>query len=121
MSREQVVATVIGDKVGSRSAGSRSALHARPGLRHTRTAYSRGEVVDGPADGPVNAALLLSDQILGSLSERSVGVLPALLGGMTRREIAEAEGISASAVSQRVRNDGLGALVAAEEMLRTVT
>lgn len=94
---------------------------SRPGLRHVRTAYRRAADVEGPDENSVNAALLLRDQLLGGLSSRSVGVLRGLLAGRTQREIAEAEGISPSAVSQRVRNDGLAALMRAEEMLRTVT
>ncbi len=93
----------------------------RPGLRHARTAYSRATDQPGVPEGPVNAALVLRDHIIGSLSDRSLGVLRGLLAGSTQREIAEAEGISASAVSQRVRNDGLTALVAAEQMLRDLT
>jgi hypothetical protein len=38
----------------------------------------------------------------------------------TQVEIAAAEGISASAVSQRVRRDGLGVLVSAAAELRRV-
>jgi DNA-binding NarL/FixJ family response regulator len=54
---------------------------------------------------------------MGGLSDRSLGVLRGLLSGRTQREIAEKEGVSASAVSQRVRNDGLAALVASERLL----
>ena len=36
----------------------------------------------------------------------------------TQAELAEREGISASAVSQRVRVDGIGAVLAAHELLR---
>lgn len=92
----------------------------RAGLRQARTAYHLASGTEGPAAEAVNAALLLRDHVVGGLSERSVGVVRGLLAGSTQREIAEGEGISASAVSQRVRNDGLAALLAAEELLRTV-
>lgn len=92
----------------------------RPGLRHVRTAYARAEDGDGPAEDAVNAALILRDQVLGGLSPRSLGVLRGLLAGRTQKEIAEAEGITPSAVSQRVRNDGLAAVIAADEMLGRV-
>jgi len=36
----------------------------------------------------------------------------------TQAELATLEGISASAVSQRVRADGIGAVLAAEDLLR---
>jgi DNA-binding NarL/FixJ family response regulator len=65
----------------------------------------------------VNAALLLRDEMVGGLSARSLGVLRGLLSGKTQREIAEEQGVSASAVSQRVRHDGLATLVASERLL----
>jgi hypothetical protein len=90
---------------------------ARAGRRRRRTAYRRAPGVDGPDEDAVNAALALRDELLGGLSDRSLGVLRGLLSGRTQREIAEKEDISPSAVSQRVRNDGLATLVAAEELL----
>ena len=92
----------------------------RPGLREARTCYRLADDTTGPSGDAVNAALLLRDQLLGVLSERSLSVLRGLIGGSTQREIAAAEGITPSAVSQRVRGDGLAALVAAEERLGRV-
>ncbi len=113
-------------------------------MRHLRTAYIRadedpdedqhGGPGAGPDGGPdgggdgarggpdaVNAALLCRDQMVGSLSERSLRLLRGTLDGTTQVELAEAEGISASAVSQRIRNDGLAVIVAADELLRRVS
>jgi hypothetical protein len=92
----------------------------RAGLRHVRTAYRCAEGVTGPDEAAVNAALALRDQMLGGLSGRSLSVLRGLLDGRTQREIADTEGVSASAISQRVRADGLAVLAAAEEMLGRV-
>ncbi len=89
----------------------------RAGHRRRRTAYHRADGYDGPEPDAVNAALMLRDELLGGLSDRSLGVLRGLLAGRTQREIAEKQGVSASAVSQRVRNDGLAALVASERLL----
>ena len=89
----------------------------RPGHRRRRTAYRRAEGYDGPDPDAVNAALVLRDEMIGGLSDRSLGVLRGLLSGRTQREIAEKEDISASAVSQRVRHDGLAALVASEGLM----
>lgn len=89
----------------------------RPGHRRRRTAYRRAEGYDGPDPDAVNAALVLRDEMVGGLSDRSLGVLRGLLSGRTQREIAEKEDISASAVSQRVRHDGLAALVASERLM----
>ena len=101
---------------------ARDAIHAvqeaegHAGTRWRRTAFHG---VDAP-EGLVEAALVLRDERVGGLSERSVSVLRGLLGGSTQREIAESLGISPSAVSQRVRADGLAALVAADESMGRV-
>jgi DNA-binding Lrp family transcriptional regulator len=54
------------------------------------------------------------------LSERSAMLLRGLVEGRTQRELAEAEGVSASAVSQRVRRDGLGIVLRSDELLEEV-
>jgi len=97
------------------SAGA-SAAH-----RWLRTAYVVADgVAGGPDAGLVNAGLVLRDERVTGLSERSVSVLRGLLSHVTQRDVAEALGISASAVSQRVRADGLAAIVAAHDLLTTV-
>jgi hypothetical protein len=96
---------------------------ARAGTRHLRTAYQRAEQEPdpaGPDPDPVNAALMCRDQMVGSVSERSLRLLRGTLAGRTQTELATEEAISASAVSQRVRNDGLAVIVAADELLRRV-
>lgn len=95
------------------------AAASAPG-RHRRTAYVRAEGQEGPATSPVNAALLLMDERVSGLSPRSLSVLRGLLGGVSQKEIAGSLGISPSAVSQRVRSDGLAAVVAAHELLGEV-
>ncbi len=90
---------------------------SRAGARLRRTAYRRAEGTDGPDPAAVNAALMCRDQMIGSLSERSWRLLAGVLDGRSQAELAEVEGISASAVSQRVRNDGLAVIVAADELL----
>lgn len=96
----------------------------RPVLRSLRTAYvvaeDTGEAAPGPEPRAINAALRLRDQLVSGLSPRSVSVLRGLLEGSTQQAIAAAEGISASAVSQRVRHDGLGVLLAAHHDLGAV-
>ena len=73
---------------------------------------------DDTADA-VNAALLCRDHLVGSLSQRSIRLLRGLMDPhTTQSELATLEGISASAVSQRVRADGIGAVLAAEDLLR---
>lgn len=94
---------------------------ARSSLRHLRTAYRLAEGGDGPAPAAVNAALVCRDQLIGSASPRSVRLLRGALAGRPMKALAEAEGVSPSAVSQRFRNDGLAAVLEAEELLRGVT
>ncbi|HSO64922.1 MAG TPA: winged helix-turn-helix domain-containing protein, partial [Ornithinibacter sp.] len=97
---------------------------ARAPTRHARTAYRAaadecppaGHDVSEPA---VNAALLCRDHLVGSLSDRSLRLLRGLMDPHTTQgELAAREGISASAVSQRVRADGIGVVLAAHDLLR---
>jgi hypothetical protein len=89
-----------------------------PASRSLRTAYVvADDATGGPDAGLVNASLVLRDERVSGLSERSVSVLRGLLSHETQRDLAEALGISASAVSQRVRADGLAAIVAAHDLV----
>ena len=84
---------------------------------HVRTAY-RGE--GGPDPHAVTAALLTRDHLVGGMDDRARRLLRGLLTGRTQRDLAEQEGISASAVSQRVRSEGIGLLLLVEEELAAV-
>ena len=68
----------------------------------------------------VNAALICRDHLIGSLDDRSIRILKGLLSNHTKKDIAAAEGISASAVSQRAGRDGLDLIVQASQYLRSV-
>lgn len=92
--------------------------HGTP--RGVRTSYRRDEGTDGPDEAAVNAALIARDTLLAAAPSRSWGVLRGLLNDMSQQEIARLEGVSASAVSQRVRRDGLAALVAVDALLGAV-
>ncbi len=92
----------------------------RAASRLLRTAYRRAEQTEGPDPGAVNAALMCRDQMIGSVSQRSLRLLRGTVDGRTQAQLAEDEAISASAVSQRMRNDGLAVVVAADELLRGV-
>ncbi|RYB90054.1 hypothetical protein EUA93_20990 [Nocardioides oleivorans] len=103
---------------------ARSAIEAVEGyerkaaLRAVRTAYVAADDEPGPDAATINAALMTRDQVVSGLSERSLSVLGGLLGGRQQQEVADELGISPSAVSQRIRADGLGVLLAADELLR---
>lgn len=102
---------------------ARDAIHdveraeGRAGSRLRRTVYRRAEETEGPDPATLEAMLILRDQIVGGLDDRSLLVLRGLLTGVTQRDLAAELGVSASAVSQRVRSDGLAALVAADAAL----
>ncbi|QIM20663.1 winged helix-turn-helix transcriptional regulator [Phycicoccus sp. HDW14] len=91
----------------------------RSPTRTLRTGY-RAEGEDATV-GAVNAALLCRDHLVGSLSDRSLRLLEGLMHpDTTQAQLAEREGVSASAVSQRVRADGVGVVLAAHELLRAL-
>lgn len=92
---------------------------AKPATRHVRTALRVAPSEDDTAVDAVNAALLCRDHLVGSCSERSIRLLRGLMQPHTTQgDLAALEGISPSAVSQRVRADGLGAVLAAHDLLR---
>lgn len=96
-----------------------AATQQRSGLTAVRTAYRR-HGTDGPDPDAVNAALMCRDQLIGSLDERSLRILTGLLSQRTKKDIAEAEHVSASAVSQRAGRDGLDLIVSASALLRGI-
>jgi hypothetical protein len=91
----------------------------QPGLALLRTAYRTADSA-GPAAGPINAALMCRDHMLGSLDERSIRILRGLLHHRSKKELADEEGISASAVSQRAGRDGLDLIVTASRYLSEI-
>lgn len=92
----------------------------RAALRRLRTAYRRAEGYAGPDPAAVNAALVCRDHVVGSASARSSRLLLGTLEGRSQAALAEQEGISASAVSQRMRHDGLAAVLVADDLLGKV-
>ena len=98
------------------------ARQARASTRALRTGFeaSTGTLGDSTVD-LVTASLLLRDRALGSMAGVSKVILARLLDDVTQAEIAAELGISASAVSQRARRDGLHLLVEAEHRLARAT
>lgn len=96
----------------------RAALHGLRTLYVVAPEAERVGAPGGPPDpAPVNAALMVRDHTVSRLSSRSLSVLRGLLAGRTQKDIARELGVSPSAVSQRVRSDGLAVLVAADELM----
>lgn len=64
-----------------------------------------------------NAGLLARDRVIGQWNDRARRLVAGRIGGATQRELAEAEGVSQSAVSQSLSSAGAAAIVAAYEEL----
>jgi hypothetical protein len=96
-----------------------AAAQRQPGLAMVRTSF-RATGVDRTDADAINAALLCRDHLLGSLDDRSIRIVKGLLTNQTKKDISAAEGISASAVSQRAGRDGLDLIVVASQYLRGV-
>ncbi len=92
-------------------------MQRQPGLALVRTTL-RGNRDDLDA---INAALMCRDHLLGSLDDRSLRILQGLMNKEPKKDIAQAEGISPSAVSQRAGRDGLDLIVLASDHLRSLT
>lgn len=89
----------------------------QPGFSLVRTTFrAAGETRSDV--GAINAALICRDHLLGSLDERSLRIVRGLMTGRTKKELAAAEGVSPSAVSQRASRDGLDLIVLASQYLR---
>ncbi len=91
----------------------------QPGLALVRTSFRAAAGTRADLDA-INAALICRDHLLGSLDDRSTRIVKALLKNQSKKDIAAAEGISPSAVSQRSGRDGLDLIVVASEYLRSV-
>ena len=91
----------------------------QPGLALVRTSFRVTDKTRSDVDA-INAALICRDHLLGSLDERSTRIVKALLNNRTKKDIAAAEDISPSAVSQRSGRDGLDLIVLASQYLRSV-
>jgi hypothetical protein len=102
----------------------RTMVHQREMPRGVRSVL----VTDGAADagakasarqveGLVNAFLLCRDELVSSMSARDAETMRYLLAGESPSAIAERQGVSLSAVSQRAIRAGLYALRAAQREL----
>ncbi|MEW1954932.1 SatD family protein [Terrabacter sp. NPDC080008] len=85
----------------------------RAQTRTSRTAYVAPDE-PAPVVAAVRAALDCLDFMVGSMSTTSREILGGLMRGQAQQDVADRLGISPSAVSQRVRRDGIG--VALEAM-----
>lgn len=91
----------------------------RSATRTARMAY-RSSDPSAPPPAAIDPALACVDALVGTLDPRSLRLLRGLVDGRSQRELALAEGISTSAVSQRVRADSLTVVTDALQQLTTL-
>ena len=84
-------------------------------LGFVRTWYRSSDHDD--RESLVNAYLLGREQIVGAMNPRARRLLRGQLLGETQAHLADAEGITQSAVSQNLARSGANALVASEALL----
>lgn len=96
-----------------------AAAQRQPGLALVRTSFRAGDDARRDVEA-INAALLCRDHLIGSLDDRSLRIVKGLLNNLAKKDIAAAEGVSASAVSQRAGRDGLDLIAVASRYLRSV-
>lgn len=68
-------------------------------------------------EGLINALLICRDELVGRMDEREARLLLGLLSGRSQTELAELEGISQSAISQRLSRSGSYAVLEANSAL----
>ncbi|MFT4052645.1 MAG: SatD family protein [Microbacterium sp.] len=99
------------------------AVHAKqsrtiPGARTWVEADVTAELSDRAVVSLANAYLLSRDQLVSAMSPRARRLAYGRLLGQTQRELAHAEGITQSAVSQALAAAGVGALAEGFAQLR---
>jgi hypothetical protein len=96
---------------------AREAIEAIGGAREARRTWLVGGPDDDPAQaGLVNAFLVCRDQLVDRVNDRGVRMLRMALLGRSQKDIAEAEGVWPSAVSQQFSR-GVGAVVQAQRLI----
>ena len=95
--------------------------HEYSKLGFMRTWYRSADERDSDREGLVNAYLLGRDFIVAGMNTRARRLLRGQLLGETQAQLAEAEGITQSAVSQNLARSGANALVAGEAQLTAGT
>lgn len=88
-------------------------VHARQArsVRGARTWIVAAEEADDSGVALANAYLLARDQLVGDMTERTRRLVYGRLLGQTQTQLARAEGITQSAVSQALATAGAGAVI----------
>lgn len=92
------------------------AQRQREAPRGWRTAIS-GDVL-GDGVHLLTAFLICRDEIMDGFDERDARIMVGLLEGQTQAELAESEGVTQSAVAQRITKNGTHALLRSHRLLK---
>ncbi|WP_370894191.1 SatD family protein [Janibacter sp. GXQ6167] len=98
---------------------AKTLAHERP-TAHVRVRYQR-EDPSGPPESAINAALDARDCLIARIRPRAARILHGLARGHSRSEIAEREGVSASAISQQITTNDLETILRLDAALEEVT
>ena len=103
----------------ARRAIDEARAHQYAKLGFLRTWYRRDAAAGDPArsEALVNAYLLARDQVVSTMNPRARRLLLGQLLGSTQAQLAAAEGITQSAVSQNLARSGANALAAGAALL----
>ena len=104
----------------ARKAIDEARMHQYSKLGFVRTWFRRDAADPGrqSSEALVNAYLLARDQLVSTMNPRARRLLLGQLLGSTQAQLAAAEGITQSAVSQNLARSGANALAAGEALLR---
>lgn len=72
----------------------------------------------GDLDDLINTYLICRDQIVANIRQGDIGSLVDFLAGKSQQQIARAEGVTQSAISQRLQRSGIYAIRSADDHLR---
>ncbi|MCT9821453.1 SatD family protein [Microbacterium sp. W1N] len=116
----EVAATPVAIADGPGWWAARDAIEQVHALQDRAVPSARTRIVGAPEEDAdmhahllyANAYLLARDEVVGAMSERARRLTYGRCLGVTQRDLAQAEGISQSAVSQALLRAGSGAVVA---------
>ena len=81
-----------------------------------RTAFTGEEL--GPTTEFVNAFLVCRDELMDRLGERDARIMTGLMEGLTQQKLAAREGVTQSAIAQRIASSGIYALLRSHRTLK---
>ena len=75
----------------------------------------------GGAVPVINAFLICRDEIMDGFDDRDARIMAGLLEGLTQSDLAAREGVTQSAIAQRITKNGTYALMRSHELIKDAT